>query len=107
MPFDTTVDTTQGATRRNRRQPPAKKSAYVCRFCNIQQRLETDDIGLWLRRSRVRAPSVTLLKFLQMVGKSKKTELAGSRFTPVVHQRNVKLCLSRRIIAITTGCTSP
>jgi hypothetical protein len=79
MPFDTTVDTTQGATRSNRRQPPAKKSAYVCRFCNIQQRLETDDIGLWLRRSRVRAPSVTLLKFLQMVGKSKKTE--PSRFS--------------------------
>src|SRR5215217_4303722 len=37
-----TFDTTQSATRRNSEQRP-----------------ETDDSGLWLRRSRVRAPSVT------------------------------------------------
>jgi hypothetical protein len=80
MPFDTTVDTTQGATRRNRRQPPAKKSAYVCRFCNIQQRLETDDIGLWLRRSRVRAPSVTLLNFLQIPEKGEASGLVAGGF---------------------------
>ena len=60
MPFDTTSDTTQNATRRNVWQPPAKKSAYLSRFCNLQQRQETHVGGLWLRRSRVRVPSVTL-----------------------------------------------
>jgi len=59
-PFDTTADTTQGATRSDGEQPPANKSAYLNGFCNVGQRPETDDIGLWLRRSRVRAPSVTL-----------------------------------------------
>jgi hypothetical protein len=54
-PIDTTADTTQSATPRNSRQPSAKKSAYLSRFCNIRQRLETGDIGLWLRRSRGRA----------------------------------------------------
>jgi len=58
--IDTTSDTTQRAMRRNSGQPPAKKTAYLSRFCNVRQRSETDDIGLWLRRSRVRAPSVTL-----------------------------------------------
>jgi hypothetical protein len=52
-PPDTTPDTTQSATRRNCRQPPAQKSAYLSRFCNIRQHPETYDIGLWLRRSRV------------------------------------------------------
>jgi len=60
MPFDTTADTTQDATRSNCAQPRAKKSAYLSRFCNLLQPLATDDSGLWLRRSRVRAPSVTL-----------------------------------------------
>src|SRR4028118_1482377 len=60
---DTTADTTQGAIRRNSGQPPAKKTAYLSQFCNVRQHSETDDIGLWLRGSRVRAPSVTLLYF--------------------------------------------
>jgi hypothetical protein len=60
MPFDTTSDTTQGATRRNSGQPRAKESAQISLFCNVQQRLETGDSGLWLRKSRVRVPSVTL-----------------------------------------------
>jgi hypothetical protein len=64
MPIDTTLDTTEGATRRNRGQPRAKKSAYLSRFCNVRQRPETDDIGLWLRRARVRVPSVTFLLIL-------------------------------------------
>ena len=55
MPFDTTFDTTQSAIRRNSEQPSARKSAYLKRFCNVWQRLETGDSGLWLRRSRVRA----------------------------------------------------
>jgi hypothetical protein len=50
MPFDTTFDTTQSATRRNVGQPSAKKSAYLSRFCNTRQRLETGVSGLWLRR---------------------------------------------------------
>jgi hypothetical protein len=58
---DTTSDTTQSATPRNSERPPAKKSVYLSRFCNIWQRPETGVIGLWLRRSRVRVPSVTLL----------------------------------------------
>jgi hypothetical protein len=58
---DTTSDTTQGATRRNGGQPPAKKSAYLSQFCNIWQHAETHVGGLWLRRARVRVPSVTLL----------------------------------------------
>ena len=62
MPFDTTSDTTQSATGRNVRQPPAKKSAYLSRFCSVGQHSETGVGGLWLRRSRVRAPSVTLLR---------------------------------------------
>jgi hypothetical protein len=57
--IDTTSDTTEGATRRNCGQLPAKKSAYLCRVCNIWQRPETGIGGLWLRRARVRAPSVT------------------------------------------------
>src|SRR5918997_7113586 len=32
-------------------------------FCNLRQRLETDIGGLWLRRVRVRVPSVTPLFF--------------------------------------------
>jgi hypothetical protein len=60
MPFDTTIDTTEGAPRSNRGQPPAKKTAYLSQFCNVRQHSETDVSGLWLRRSRVRAPSVTL-----------------------------------------------
>jgi len=48
---DTTSDTTQGAIRRNTGQRSAKKSAYLSRFCNIRQRLETRVGGLWLRRS--------------------------------------------------------
>src|SRR5215208_4959868 len=64
MPFDTTADTTadttQTATHRNGGQPPAKRSAYMSRFCNVRQHLETGVSGLWLRRSRVRALSVTL-----------------------------------------------
>ena len=58
-PFDTTVDTTQHATRGNDVQPRATQSACLSRFCNIWQRLETHVGGLWLRRARVRAPSVT------------------------------------------------
>ena len=48
MPFDTTFDTTQSATRRNSGQPQAQKMAYLSRFCNLQQHMATDDIGLWL-----------------------------------------------------------
>jgi hypothetical protein len=48
MPFDTTSDTTQRATRRNVEQPSARKSAYLCWFCNVRQRLETVVGGLWL-----------------------------------------------------------
>jgi hypothetical protein len=58
---DTTADTTQRATHRNSWQARAKKTAYLSQFCNIRQRLETGVSGLWLQRSRVRAPSVTLL----------------------------------------------
>jgi hypothetical protein len=60
MPFDTTFDTTQSATRRNSGQPPAKKSVYLSRLCNFGQHVETGVGGLWLRRARVRVPSVTL-----------------------------------------------
>jgi hypothetical protein len=60
MPFDTIPDTTQSATRRNGEQPPARESAYLSVFCNIGQPLEAGFGGLWLRRSRVRVPSVTL-----------------------------------------------
>jgi hypothetical protein len=60
-PFDTTADTTQSATRRNGMQLRAKESAYISRFCNTEQPLETGVGGLWLRRMRVRSPSVTLL----------------------------------------------
>ena len=48
MVVDTIADTTQSATRRNGGQPSAKKSAYLSRFCNIRQRLETGIGGLWL-----------------------------------------------------------
>ena len=58
--FDTTSDTTQRATRRNGGQLSARESAYLSGFCNIRQHPETPFEGLWLRRSRVRAPSVTL-----------------------------------------------
>src|SRR5215213_6029313 len=58
--IDTTADITQGAIRRNSGQPRAKKSAYLSRFCNTRQHGETGVIGLWLRRARVRVPSVTL-----------------------------------------------
>src|SRR5829696_5081778 len=50
MPFDTTADTTQGATRSNGGQPPAKEPAYLSRFCNLRQPVATDVVGLWLRR---------------------------------------------------------
>ena len=60
MLFDTTVDTTQGATRSDGEQPPANKSAYLNGFCNSRQRPETDVVGLWLRRARVRGASVIL-----------------------------------------------
>jgi hypothetical protein len=58
--IDTTADITQGAIRRNSGQPRAKKSAYLSRFCNTRQHLETGIGGLWLRRARVRIPSATL-----------------------------------------------
>jgi hypothetical protein len=58
---DTTFDTTQSATRRNSEQAPATKTLYISRFCNVRQHAETGVGGLWLRRSRVRVPSVTLL----------------------------------------------
>jgi hypothetical protein len=48
MLFDTISDTTQSATRRNGRLPPARKSAYLSRFCNVRHLLETDGGGLWL-----------------------------------------------------------
>jgi hypothetical protein len=64
---DTTFDTTQSATRRNGWQPPAKKSAYLSCLCNIRQRLETDDIGLWLRRSGVRAIGPAVRLWLSLV----------------------------------------
>ena len=38
--FDTTSDTTQSATRRNRGQPQAKKTAYLSWFCNVGQHPE-------------------------------------------------------------------
>jgi hypothetical protein len=56
---DTTLDTTQSATRCDGGQPRAKKFAYIRRFCNFRQRPETDVFGLWLRRARVRVPLVT------------------------------------------------
>jgi hypothetical protein len=49
LPFDTTADTTQSATLRNPWQPPAKEKAYLSRFCNIWQHIETGFGGLWLR----------------------------------------------------------
>jgi len=58
---DTTCDTTQRATPRNSGQPRAREPAYLSRFCNLRQPLETGVGGLWLRRARVRVPSVTLL----------------------------------------------
>jgi hypothetical protein len=64
MTFDTTSDTTQSATPRNGGQPSANKSAYISDFCNIQLRPETGVGGLWLRRARVRVPSVTLARCL-------------------------------------------
>ena len=33
----------------------------ISRLCNVRQHSETDVSGLWLRRARVRVPSVTLL----------------------------------------------
>ena len=48
MPFDTTSDTTQRETRRKGEQLRAKKLAYLSRFCNIEQHLETGVCGLWL-----------------------------------------------------------
>ena len=48
MPFDTTIDTTEGAPRSNGGQPPAKKTAYLSQFCNVRQHSETDVGGLWL-----------------------------------------------------------
>jgi hypothetical protein len=57
---DTTSDTTQGATRSNCAQPSARESAYLSQFCNSVQHQATDVDGLWLRRARVRVPSVTL-----------------------------------------------
>jgi hypothetical protein len=53
LPIDTTSDTTEDATYRNVEQPPARKSAYLSRFCNMQQPLEAGVGGMWLRRSRV------------------------------------------------------
>src|SRR5215207_6845593 len=47
------IDTTERETCSNCEQPPARNSAYLSRFCNIRQRLETGVSGLWLRRSRV------------------------------------------------------
>ena len=38
--------------------PLASGLAYLSRFCNLRQRPETDIVGSWLRRRRVRAPSV-------------------------------------------------
>jgi hypothetical protein len=52
-------DTTQSEIYRNLWQPPARKTAYLSRLCNVGQRLETGFGGLWLRRARVRVPSVT------------------------------------------------
>jgi hypothetical protein len=63
MPFDTTFDTTQSATRRNSGKLSARKTAYVSLVCNIQQHVETGVGGLWLRRSRVRSPSLTLIGY--------------------------------------------
>jgi hypothetical protein len=45
---------------RNGGQPLANKLACLSRFCNAWQPGARDVGGLWLRRSRVRAPSVTL-----------------------------------------------
>jgi hypothetical protein len=60
MPFDTTADTTGNAIRCNSEQGREKNAAYLSRLCNEWQRLATDVGGLWLRRSRVRALSLTL-----------------------------------------------
>jgi hypothetical protein len=59
--FDTTADTTQRATRRNGGQSRATLSAYLSRFCNAQQPVATDVVGLWLRRARVEVSSTTLV----------------------------------------------
>ena len=45
---DTTSDTTQRETRRKGEQLRGKKLAYLSRFCNIEQHLETGVCGLWL-----------------------------------------------------------
>ena len=67
MMDDTTADTTQSATRRNSRQPPARKRVYLSRFCNIRKHIETGIGGLWLRRSRVRAIGPTVRLYLSLV----------------------------------------
>jgi hypothetical protein len=45
---DTTFDTTLPTTSRNTRQSQVKKTAYLRRLCNNQQRPETEVIGLGL-----------------------------------------------------------
>ena len=44
----------------NTGQTREEKMAYLYEMCNLEQRPETHCLGLWSRRSRVRAPSVTL-----------------------------------------------
>jgi hypothetical protein len=61
MSADTTADTIQHATRSNGGQAPARRRALISRLCNVRQHSETDVSGLWLRRARVRVPSVTFL----------------------------------------------
>ena len=59
--LDTTADTTQSATRSNGAQLLARGLAQISWICNMGQLVATYVGGLWLRRSQVRAPSVTLL----------------------------------------------
>src|SRR5215207_2451369 len=66
--LDTTSDTTQCATLRNSGQTPAMKSAYLSRFCNSGQHLETGFGGLWLRRSQARPLMVSLLNDPRFAG---------------------------------------
>jgi hypothetical protein len=75
---DTTSDTTEDATPRNGGQPPAKKSDCLSRFCNTRQHPETGVGGLWLRRARVRVPSVTLLLQIKTSGSEQPNRLDDS-----------------------------
>jgi hypothetical protein len=53
------IDTTEDAIRSHRMQRRKQKSPWISGKCNLRQRPATGVVMLWLRRSLVRAPSVT------------------------------------------------